>query len=166
MNTHPMFGSGPRHSYGAGFTLIELLVVIAIIGVLATTVLASMSGAKRTGNDAAVKANLATAQTQGSLYYSIANTYGASNPMGSGSCTKDGTLFTDSTTVVDDVVQHAITDATKNAIDNDVKCKSSATAFLIAGKLTDGAYWCVDSHGAAVSVAGGTNLSSLTYCPQ
>jgi prepilin-type N-terminal cleavage/methylation domain-containing protein len=36
----------------AGFTLIELLVVIAIIGILASTVLASLSGARAEARDA------------------------------------------------------------------------------------------------------------------
>ncbi|MSU74648.1 type II secretion system protein, partial [Candidatus Kaiserbacteria bacterium] len=60
-----------------GFTLIELLVVIAIIGVLSAVVLASLNSARSKGNDAGVKANLATVGTQAALYLSDnANSYG------------------------------------------------------------------------------------------
>ena len=41
-----------KSSTGRGFTLIELLVVIAIIGILASTVLASLSSARASARDA------------------------------------------------------------------------------------------------------------------
>jgi prepilin-type N-terminal cleavage/methylation domain-containing protein len=43
---------GMRHAKARGFTLIELLVVIAIIGILSSTVLASLSTARMKARDA------------------------------------------------------------------------------------------------------------------
>lgn len=60
-----------------GFTLIELLVVIAIIGVLASTVLASVNSARIKARDARRKADLRQITTALELYY---DTYGAYPP--------------------------------------------------------------------------------------
>jgi type II secretion system protein G len=52
-----------------GFTLIELLVVIAIIGILASIILVSLSGARAKGRDGQRVANLKSIQLALSLYY-------------------------------------------------------------------------------------------------
>lgn len=53
-----------------GFTLIELLVVIAIIGILASIVMVSLSGAKQKSRDAKRQADIKSIQLALSLYYS------------------------------------------------------------------------------------------------
>jgi type II secretion system protein G len=52
-----------------GFTLIELLVVIAIIGILASIVMVSLSGAKSKSRDARRQADIKSIQLALSLYY-------------------------------------------------------------------------------------------------
>lgn len=150
-----------------GFTLIELLVVIAIIGILATVVIASISGSRGKGKDTAVKSDLGSAQVQASLYYNIGMTFGAATT----SCVPaSGSVFNDTTTTVDDVIKAAIADATKNANGNTIVCRASATAWAIGAKLDlpGNRFWCVDSRGAAREVAGFT-ISALNattpLCP-
>lgn len=52
-----------------GFTIIELLVVVAIIGLLASITLGYLSSARKKGDDAAVKSNLATVRQTAEIYF-------------------------------------------------------------------------------------------------
>lgn len=53
----------------SGFTLIELLVVISIIGILSSVILASLSGARRSADNAVSIAETRQFQTQLALYF-------------------------------------------------------------------------------------------------
>lgn len=58
-----------------GFTLIELLIVIAIIGVLASIVLVSMSGARSKARDAVRTADMRQITSALALYYGDGDNY-------------------------------------------------------------------------------------------
>ena len=58
-----------------GFTLIELLVVIAIIGVLASTVLASLNGARAKARDARRKSDIRQLKLALEFYFDANNAY-------------------------------------------------------------------------------------------
>jgi len=62
-----------------GFTLIELLVVIAIIGLLASTVLASLSSARSSARDARVKSDIKQIQIALELFRNNNNNLYPSN---------------------------------------------------------------------------------------
>ncbi len=70
-----------------GFTLIELLVVIAIIGILASIVLASLSGAKARGRDAKRVSDIKQLQLALELYYDANQNFPAASPITVGNTT-------------------------------------------------------------------------------
>ena len=67
-----------------GFTLIELLVVIAIIGLLSTTVMASLNAARKKGRDAKRSSDMYKIQQALDLYYDKYGQYPTSDTDGCG----------------------------------------------------------------------------------
>jgi type II secretion system protein G len=65
-----------------GFTLIELLVVVSLIGILATLVLANLTGGRTRGRDTQRKSDLRQISTALRLYYNDYGGYPASNSSG------------------------------------------------------------------------------------
>lgn len=52
-----------------GFTLIELLIVVAIIGILASMIIANVSGSRSKASDAKIKSDLNQLKTAMQIYY-------------------------------------------------------------------------------------------------
>jgi type IV pilus assembly protein PilA len=153
-----------------GFTLIELLVVIAIIGVLAAVVLAATNSARTKGADAAVKANMANARAQASLFYDannssykvsagaldvcdVAATVGGVkgiNPNILAAATAAGLT---TPTVVLNTLQTATT----------ANCNSTATTWVAQVPLKSTGYYCVDHTGTS-KVETAAMLAAATAC--
>lgn len=141
-----------------GFTLIELLVVIAIIGILSSVVLASLNQARSKGNDAAVKSNLSTIQTQAELYYdNNTNAYG----------TADGTTCTAANTMYsgDATIKQALSSADSANGTGTITCEFSKTnsTYAVAAQLTSG-YWCIDSRGVSTTTASNPLSGAASLC--
>lgn len=68
-----------RRTGKKGFTLIELLIVIAIIGILASVVLVSLSGARTKARTAKTIADLRQINTSIQAYYSSVGSYPVSD---------------------------------------------------------------------------------------
>lgn len=129
-----------------GFTLIELLVVIAIIGILSTIVLVSLSGARNKGDDAAIKSDLNTVQTQAELYNS-----------GSGYNGMCG----------DTTIARAIADIASKGSPVAATCNPQNNNYAAYAQLTSvtGQWFCVDSSGKAEVATSTYPASPITACP-
>ncbi len=147
-----------------GFTLIELLVVIAIIGILSAVVLASLTGARTKGNDAAVKANLNTVRTEAELYYGGAgsNTYGTGVTGATGSCTTAGSMWAADTTIKQAIASIIVTYGAETEA-TDYRCTSQAQTYMFSNKLATG-YICIDNTGV-IKTEGSLPAASVWACP-
>jgi type IV pilus assembly protein PilA len=149
-----------KNNFKTGFTLIELLVVITLIAILMVVIVASVTSAKRRGEDSAAKSDLSTIRTQANIYYTNAGggTYGilVDNDCGLGMYSSD--------TTISDALVHATASSTT------IACNVGPTdqTFAVAVELKTGTgYYCVDStntgknNTGAVGLIGGDNTYAL-----
>jgi len=139
-----------------GFTLIELLVVIAIIGILASIVMVSMSGATAKAKDARVKGDIAQVRSIAEMIYDTDGDYDAVCLSGSATSvnTAHGTYGTELTIIQVDVSSNASSGAAQ-ATRTD--CVTSTTAWCYGAWLESGgsnSYFCVDSAGRIWATSG------------
>jgi prepilin-type N-terminal cleavage/methylation domain-containing protein len=117
-----------------GFTLIELLVVIAIIGILASIVLVSLTGAKKQANDARIISSMAQLRNVAEIHFGKVGNY-------DGLCILDPTdpkANPDVIALKDDIDDRGGTNFNcQEANDNNSYC--------IEVQLNSKKWWCIDS---------------------
>jgi len=141
-----------------GFTLIELLVVIAIIGILASIVMISMSGASNQAKDARIQGNLSQVRSIAELIQNDDGSYAQLCP-----ATNLGVTTTDDNYGTQLGVIQADIDSQQGVSSSaSTTCYDSATAYCVAAALVgdSGNEYCIDSDGRATIVAVGTCDSS------
>ncbi|MGC9605547.1 MAG: type II secretion system protein [Minisyncoccia bacterium] len=141
-----------------GFTLIELLVVVSIIGLLAAIILASLSSARKKGNDARIISDVQ--QTRVALHLGFnGNGYPDLVNGQNANCNGGNTL---NATFANCVNASGPYFTALNALNNDATVQggvlyytvtggnnTNTTAFAIRGQLVanNSAYFCIDSNG-------------------
>ena len=144
-----------------GFTLIELLIVIAIIGILAGTVVVSLTGETDDANDASVKLGVSALRTP-----ATSEQLRATAPTGDDICDK---VYYRVKAGKEDLetwdfsgsneVQCDADDADQ---ENEICCASDGREWVIWGNLTTNKYYCVDDDSFS-GEASDVDLTSGSY---
>ncbi len=157
--------SNHLRSTNTGFTLIELLVVIAIIGILSSIVLASLNTARSKGNDAAIKANLATVTVQAELWYDTYSNYvsGGGGSLATVACpTSGGSLFGGDVTIQQAIAAAVAAAGGTTAAVTRCAIGNGGVTYAVAVRMANATdWWCVDSYGAKKTLAVGAGTPAL-----
>lgn len=156
-------------NFKKGFTLIEVLVAIIIIGILASITLGYIGGAKKTGDNTAVKSNLHTTKLAAENFFlENGGSYllsGGSDFTPSATCpfySVIGTNMFSRNKVIADSIAEAVKRGSGSA------CYSTASSWAVAVSLKSSATtsWCVDTSGVAkmVSFAPLSAISAAGAC--
>lgn len=143
-----------------GFTLIELMVIVAIMAIVTAIIVTVVGGARNSGADGGIKANLNAVRSQAELFYlSNGNKYalinGIYNPP---FCQNVAQSDTNGYMMIRDkkiyaAIKEAIrlTGATNSAVTPVARCPNSKTHWAVAVRLKSSASksWCIDSSGAS-----------------
>lgn len=145
--------------YKKGFTLIELLIVIAIIGILSSTVIASLNKARDKSKDVKIKAQLTQINTSAEIFFNQSGNYGTET----NSCSGVGSLFVD--TKIDELISNSETVSGASAVcvsDNGSSGTGNANSWAVSIPLkTDPlTSWCTNNIGE--SKIGTAQISSHT----
>jgi len=126
-----------------GFTLIELLVVISIIGILASIVMVSMSGATSSAKDARIKSAASQVRTIAELIDARDSSYGNLCASSTALNTSDAEYGTQLTVINTDISDQG----------GSIDACYDGTGWCFNAELASGDYYCVDSDGRATTAA-------------
>ena len=138
-----------------GFTLIELLIVIAIIGILAGTVIVSLSGNTDDASDASIKLGIAGLRTA-----AVSQQYktGAKNS-GNAICTEVRKNIKSGD--VSDTWTGSDACSAENNATTGICCKSEANTWMLWAKISGNKYHCIDSTGTNEDISLATDNSAV-----